>query len=95
MKIDTKDILSTNQAAEGAEMDPGKLVAYVKEYPHLMPPRCGRMYLWTMEIVRAIVCHREHVLHGVCIHCEKSWNSPDPEEPRDHPELKEGAQDAG
>ena len=79
MQIDTKDIMTTKDAAERLGEKQSDLLAHVKKYPHLAPPRYGRLYLWTTAVVEAIRGHMDRMASGHCVHCSKLWNRPDQE----------------
>ena len=81
MQIDTKDIMTTKDAAERLGEKQSDLLAHVRIYPHLMPPRYGRLYLWTAEIVEKIRRHMDDRKAGLCDHCGKPWDRPESEEP--------------
>jgi len=75
--IDTTDILTTAEAATRLGEKASDMLAHVKKYPHLSPPRCGRMFLWSKETVERIRGHMDYLNTGHCIHCAKPWDRPD------------------
>ena len=79
MQIDTDKILTTAEASERLGEKQSDLLAHVRNYPHLMPPRYGRLYLWTAEIVEKIHRHMNDRKAGICSHCKKPWDRPTPE----------------
>ena len=74
--IDPKELLTTAQAAQTIGVKPGELLVYVRMFPHLMPVRHGRLYLWTEGDATAIKEHAITTEAGRCVHCGKPWDRP-------------------